>query len=197
VEVISDVWKWIGENSDAIQAVCIVLSAVAAFLVIWHGGKVNRLKATVDLIRATFFEENARKSYDDFKKLLSDLDADNRNISEFAEPHGDRAEGNSIILKQINNYELISLGIKKNVFDEKFYKRWFYSQLTRDYDKVEPYIYAVREFFHNDAYFCEFQALAGRWKRNKHPVKHPPRWKIAYWVLSGQHERAQRGIAAE
>lgn len=196
METISNAWKWIGDNSDAIQAVCIVLSAIAAFLVIWHGGRVNRLKATVDMVRATFFEDGARKSYGEFKTLLSALDEADQDISEYAEEDSDRAEGNAVILKQINNYELISLGIKKRVFDERFYKRWFFSQLTRDFQKVQPYIARVRQNYHNDAYFCEFEALAGRWERNKHPIKHPPKWKIAYWIVTGQQERAQRAMDA-
>lgn len=173
-----------------------MLSSIAAFLVIWHGGKVNRLKATVDMVRATFFEEGARKSYEEFKTLLSGLEEASQDISEYAEDNSDRAPGNAVILKQINNYELISLGIKKNVFDERFYKRWFFSQLTRDYQKVEPYIAKVRERYRNDAYFCEFEALAERWERNKHPIKHPPKWKVAYWIIVGQRERAQRAMDA-
>jgi hypothetical protein len=177
--------------------VCIVLSAIAAFLVIWHGGKVNRLKATVDMVRATFFEENARKSYNEFKDLLSALDEAKQDISEYAGSDSDRSEGESVILKQINNYELISLGIKKNVFDEKFYKRWFFSQLTRDYSKVQPYITAVRETYNNDAYFCEFETLAARWNRYKHPIKHPPKWKRIYWMATGQDDKVQRAMKAD
>lgn len=149
------------------------------------------------MVRATFFEESARKSYEEFKELLNELEAAEQDVAEYAGPASYRTPGEAVLLKQINNYELISLGIKQSVFDEKFYKRWFFSQLTKDYGKVEPYIRAVRENYNNDAYFCEFEAMAARWNRYKHPVKHPSKWKRIWWLVTGQEDRVQRAMKAD
>jgi hypothetical protein len=194
LETISAAWAWIDANSQAVQAVCIVLSAIAAFLVIWHNGRISRQAATIAMVRATFFEDGERESYNKFKEFIENLETDGQCISDFAEPKHDNSDANALILRQINNYELVSLGIKKGVFDERFYKRWFFSQLTRDFKKLKPYIDRVRECYHNDAYFCEFEGLAGRWDRKRHPVKHPPKWKVSWWVITGQPEKAQRAL---
>lgn len=193
---IATAWSWIGANSPAIQAVCIVLSAIAAFAVIWHNGRMSRKSSTIQMVHNTFFDGGERESYDNFKDVIQKHEDAGTPLSDLAGPAHDKSDEAEQVLRQVNSYELVALGITKGVFDERFYKRWFFSQLTRDYAKLVPYIEAVRARYQNQAYFCEFEALACRWQRKRHPVKHPPKWKIIYWTVTGQNEKVKQALDA-
>jgi hypothetical protein len=194
--VLSTTWGWIAGNSAAIQTVCIVLSAVAAFVVIWHNGKIGRRQATISMVMTTFFDGAHGESYGKFKDLILNLQESGTDISEFAEDRHDNEEGRAIILQAANHYEMVALGIKSGVFDEKFYKYWFFSQFTEDFDKLKPFIEKVRKLKTNQAYFCEFESMAVRWKRKKHPVKHPARYKMIWWTITNQATRLKSAVDA-
>ena len=148
------------------------------------------------MVRETFFDGGERESYEQFKEVVQDYEDKGISLATLADEVNDKSDEAQHLLRQINSYELVALGMAKGVFDERFYKRWFFSQLTRDYQKLAPYIQAVRDRYQNQAYFCEFEALAGRWQRKRHPVKHPPKWKIAYWALRGQTAKARQALDA-
>jgi|GEM_PF-3961540 len=192
--MLATIWSWIDTNSAAMQTVCIVAGTGAAFLVIFHNGLISRREATIQMVDAQFGEEGDR--YEKFKSLMTDIESLNQCISEYAQETSDNKEARDIILRQLNRYELISLGIKKGVFNEGFYKRWFFSQVIRDHEKLSPFVAKTREIYSNDAYFCEFDDLTNRWQRKKHPVKHPPKWKIVWWLVTGQTSRAKRALEA-
>lgn len=185
-------WVWMNANAGGIQTVAIVATAIAAFWVILHNGIISRREATIQMVNSQL--EDDSDSYQSFKDLITNLEAEKQDIGLFAAETLENKPSRDILLRQLNRYELISLAIKKKVFDEKFYKRWFFSQLTRDYAKLLPFINAVRSTFNNDAYYCEFEALAERWNRKKHPVKHPPKWKLLWWVLTNQAARTRRAL---
>lgn len=118
-------------------------------------------------------------------------------VRDYAIERHDNEEGRNIILQTANHYEMVSLAIKTKVFDEKYYKYWFYTQFLKDFDKLFPFIESVRDYEHNQAYYCEFQTMVDRWKRKKHPVKHPAKMKKIWWILSNQVSRAKAALDAD
>lgn len=187
-------WCWLGDNSDALQTIFIVLGTIAAFVVIMHNGLISRREATIQMVNSQLGAE--RDEYTQFKNLMREIEESKGDIGDYAETAFDNSDAQDIILRQINRYELISLGISQSVFNEKFYKRWFFSQVMRDYEKLTPFITRTRQIYKNEAYFCEFESLAGRWDRKRHPVKHPPRWKIVWWIVKGDFSRAKKALKA-
>lgn len=185
-------WQWVGENSDPLQTIFIVLGTVAAFAVILHNGVISRREATIQMVNRQLGPE--RDEYTEFKDLMRHIEESGSDIGDYADRAFDNSKAQDIILRQLNHYELISLGVTQSVFNEKFYKRWFFSQVMRDFKKLKPFIIRTREIYENQAYFCEFESLAARWDRKRHPVKHPPRWKIVWWVLTGDLARAKRAL---
>lgn len=186
------VWHWIGVNHDQIQTLVFTLGTIAAFAVIKHNAIVSRREATIEMVNEQFSDEGDH--YDEFKTLFIELEGSSQNLLDYTAQTTDNKTGRDIILRQLNRYELIALAIRKGVFSERFYKRWFFSQLLNDFDRLLPLIKSMRRHFDNDAYFCEFENLAGRWKRKKHPVKYPPMWKIIWWVLTGNRAKASRAL---
>ncbi len=188
-------WGWLLVHGTAIQTVAVVISAAAAFLVIWHNGKLNRRRATLDMIIRTFLDEREHKQYQEFAALMTQVDAATLDPLTFFEETQSNKDDRKSILQQLNTYELISLGIRRKVFDEAFYKHWFYSQFIKDFHRLKPLIRRVRS--DNAARFCEFASLYDRWLRKRHPVKHPGRAKQAWWALTGQGDKLDAARAAE
>lgn len=195
----ASVWGWMSANADGVQCILIFLSVIAAFLVIWHNERTSRRKATIDMVSATFFNEKGHESYNQFKNVIRTIEQRGEDIARYAAKEiSDEEEKRfaDVILRQLNHYELVSLGIKKSVFDEEFYKFWFFSQFMRDFAKLKPFIDRIRTEYSNQAYFCEYEFLADRWQRNRHPVKHPSKIKIAWWVLLGRHDHVRQALNA-
>lgn len=190
-------WIWISENSSAIQAVCIVLSAIAAFALFGNDRKISRREKTIEMVLETFFGADAPETYEKFKDFFKRIEAAGERIEDYADngPKANKAD-TDILIKQINRYELISLGIRKGVFDEGFFHLWFYSQFMRDYGKLLPYIKKTQGEEANDAFWCEFQTLAQRWSKNVHPVKHPSHVRVLWWLATGNPDKARRALNA-
>ncbi len=187
-------WNWIGANHDALQTILLILGTLAAFGVIKHNAIVSRREATITMVNTAFSDE--RDFYEDFKTLFLDLEESGQELTDFTAQTGGNKEGRDILLRQLNRYELIALSISKGAFDERFYKRWFFTQLTNDYARLAPLIASMRRQFSNEAIFCEFENLAQRWERKKHPVKHPPAWKIMLWIIQGKRAKASKALRA-
>lgn len=62
-----------------------------------------------------------------------------------------------------NDHELTAIAIEEHVIDENFLKKWSRSSLMDDFEKLKPYIQAVRDKIGNKAIFVNFENLARRW----------------------------------
>jgi Domain of unknown function (DUF4760) len=176
---VADIWSWISYNAAPIQTVAVVVSAVAAFLVIWHNGKVERRKATIDLIAKTFFDGEIHNSYQVFKDIFIKREADPSSSSiisleSLATKENQKHDDSECLNQVLNQYELISLSIKQKALDEQFYKQWFFTQFTKDYQKTLPFINALRKYFNLPTIYCEYTSLAERWLRKPHPLINIP-----------------------
>lgn len=175
VGAIINFWAWITENAAAIQTVAVVVSAIAAFLVIWHNGKVERRKATIDLIAKTYFDDEIHNSYQNFKDIFIKRETEQGgpsiiSLESLATRENQKHEDSECLNQVLNQYELISLSIKQKALDEQFYKQWFFTQFTKDYQKTLPFINALRKNFNLPTIYCEYTSLAERWLRKPHPL---------------------------
>ncbi len=64
-----------------------------------------------------------------------------------------------------NDHELTAIAIEEHVIDENFLKKWSRSSLIDDFEKLKPYIQAVRDKIGNKAIFVNFENLARRWSK--------------------------------
>jgi hypothetical protein len=184
-----DIWSWISANAAPIQTVAVVVSAIAAFLVIWHYGKVERRKATIDLIAKTYFDGEIHNAYKAFKDICIErsdgsMGGEIKSLVDLAKKENQKDDAAECLNQVLNQYELISLSIKQKALDEQFYKNWFFTQFLTDYHKTKPYIDALRLNFKSPSFFCEYTSLAERWGNKPHTVIHPPWYKRvwrAFW----------------
>ncbi|WP_374393180.1 DUF4760 domain-containing protein [Sphingopyxis sp.] len=179
-------WK---DAAPATGAIIALLSALVALGVFHYTRKVNRRRATLDMVLKTFMDDSGRERYNKFKTLMhrhKDCD-DAFDIMAFADPDSPITEERQILRAQINEYELIALGIRRSLFDEKIYKLWFQNQFVRDFESLEDFISKVRE--KRPSVFCEYVWLYNRWKKAPHPENAPSRWKVAWWGITNNQPR--------
>ena len=172
-------------------------SALVALIVFNYTRRVNRRRATLDMVLKTFMDDAGRERYKKFKTLMErDRNpADALDILAFADPASPVTDDREILRAQINEYELIALGIRRNLFDERMYKLWFQNQFMRDFESLAEFIALVRE--KRPSVFCEYVWLYTRWKKAPHPENAPGRFKIAYWALTGNTARLKAFTAAQ
>jgi len=181
----------IAQVAQIISTTAITGSALTAVTVLLYTRRANRRRATLDMVMKTFVDDNGRQLYDRFISLTRKAESSTDPFT-FAslKNHTPEIENDrNTVIDQMNTYELVALGIRKGVFDEDFYKRWYHGQFVRDYKALEPLILAVQK--DRPSTFCEFKALYEHWEKNKHPENDPGRLKKMWWALWGKDEKLQ------
>lgn len=181
--------KDLKDAAPAAGAIIGLLSAVVALVAFHYTRKVNRRRATLDMVLKTFMDDGGRDQYNKFKLIMQrhkDCN-DPLDILAFADPDSQITDDRQILRSQINEYELIALGIRRSLFDEKIYKMWFQDQFVRDFESLKDFIDKVRE--KRPSVFCEYVWLYNRWKKAPHPENAPSRFKVAFWALANNKAR--------
>ncbi|PTV95817.1 uncharacterized protein DUF4760 [Rhodobacter aestuarii] len=150
-----------------ISAGAVLVSAIVAGIIalrnIAEQRKIARRRATLDLISHREWDGDYIRIRAEFNKLKL-----SHPPLEFwaAEEHKDSPQI-TVIRSILNDYEMISIGIREGILDEALYKRWFRSSLVNDYQKAKATIDTIRQRTGVPTIYAEFQALAERWTSKK------------------------------
>lgn len=187
-------WK---DAAPAATAVIGLLSAIVAFFVFRYTRTVNRRRATLDMVLKTFMDNGGRDQYNKFKLVMQRHKdpEDDLDILSFADPDAPISDERQILRAQINEYELIALGIRRSLFDETIYKLWFQDQFVRDFESLKDFIDKVRE--KRPSVFCEYVWLYNRWKKTPHPENAPRFWKVAWWGATRNHAKLRAFLSMQ
>ena len=179
---------WI-KVAPLISCGAIVISATVALTVFIYTRRANRRRATLDMVIKTFLDDDGRRRYDRFKDLMRrDRDQnDPFKMLSLVKLTADNADDRSVLVSQLNTYELVALGIRRGIFDEPFYKLWFHRQFTKDYESMMPFVSAVQE--DGPTIFVEFRYLYQRWIKNRHPAASPWRIQMAWWAWTKNYKK--------
>lgn len=175
-----------------------LLSAVVALIVFTYTRRANRRRATLDMVMKTLLDEAARKQYREFRLIVmrSQDDDDCFKIACLADDEQLKSDERKTVLSQLNVYELMALGIRRKLFDEGLYKRWYHNQFMTDYEGAADFIKRLQA--KKGSIYCEATALYASWLRDGHPMSSPNRFKMAWWAFRKQHDKidAARSQAA-
>jgi hypothetical protein len=142
----------------------ILFSAFAAIIIAWYGVHHQR---NIARQRETFEAISARQWDGDYlakrQKFIELRDKPSEELAGWAAPNKQATEEATAIRSILNDYELIAIGIRHGILDEIFYRRWFRSAFISDFQKIEPYIKAVRRNSGNPRVLQEYEDLARRW----------------------------------
>ena len=153
---------WHLYGSD-IQNGAVVLSAVAAFLVIRDTRATARRRGTLDLILHQESDRELIEARDGFTALKDGT----TKISSFGVPAQRNSPEARHLKKVLNLHELTAVAIQERVIDECVYRRWFNGTYIADYEATKAFIEAVRKSYGNEAVFSEFEKTALRWKNDQ------------------------------
>lgn len=159
---------WFSQNNSQIQTLAIIISALAALALIWHNGKIAKIRAMIDLITA----QKLDKELVEASNLLYRLARENPGcLGSYVKDSEDEESRRirSAILLVLNNQEFIAVGIRLKAFDEEVYKQLQYSNVMTIWRSTSSFIYAARDIYKKPTIFQDFENLAHRWEQK--PIK--------------------------
>jgi hypothetical protein len=167
---IYDFWHTYGSD---IQSGAVVLSAVAAFVVIRTTRQNGKRRNTMDLI----LHQESDRDLIQARVAFNELKAGSVKLQTYAKPDAKNSEQAQTIRKILNLHELTAVSIEEGVIDERVYRRWFNTTFIKDYIATESYIQEARKTYDNPKAFCEFEKMAKRWKADKAWYNKPSWWQ--------------------
>jgi hypothetical protein len=151
--------------SPLVVGIGVIASLMVAYLTIRTNRRIARIKATLDLIEATESREHYLALYRIYRRLRTESDF----RSAVLNPRTDEDRtARYRCLDFLNHYELVAIGFKEGILDERFYKRWMDYVVVRDYRDGRDLILSARapanpsDPGNVDAY-CELEELCIRW----------------------------------
>lgn len=186
-------WK---EAAPAAGALTAIGSATVALLVFNYTRAVNRRRATLDMVMKTLMDADVQEKYQKFKALVRNHQ-DPQNcfkLQSLATLQAIGTPDRRTMLHQLNIYELMALGIRRGVFDESFYKRWYHNQFMTDYEGSKDFIDELQK--NKSSIYCECSYLYRKWERMGHPEFSINPIKMAWWGLTSNTTKIDQARAA-
>jgi hypothetical protein len=127
-----------------------------------------RMRATLDLLERLETSEHHLKRYRTFRKVRLETNGIHRIIQISRDENETERD---LCVDFLNMYEFISLGIRKGILDEVYFRQAYEPTIIRDWDAAKPLIIDMRHPADPKAgpgdpsYYEHFEWLAVRWKR--------------------------------
>lgn len=148
---------WLGESYGFwIQTGAIVLSAIAAVAVIWISSRSAKKRATIDLI----LDQHANDELNAALAMVYTIHDDQKKFTDL--PAG--SDERKALVKVLNYFEFVSLGIRRKAFDETIYKNLKFSDLMRLWKASEVFVADIRNTKNSKTIYQEFEWLSTRWQ---------------------------------
>lgn len=161
------VWApaWLSQNTALITPIVILFSVGAAFFGVWTNRLLTRRRATLDLIERAESTKFYQDRYQLFRRHREQGTLTTLHLSNYDEQNREY----DFVLDFLNHYELVALGIRQKILDEKFYKRWMRSVFIRDWDAATKFIEKERwvkiedKWYYRRNFFEHFEHIAIKW----------------------------------
>lgn len=179
-------WK---DAAPTIGAIIAAISVTVAYMAYRSTRKATRRRATLDMVMKTLMDNDVQAEYRKFRDLIRrhQDQEDEFNMATLANVDSVGNNDRNTVLQQLNIYELMALGIRRKLFDEALYKRWYHNQFMMDYEGVSDLIGQLQE--NKASIYCEASCLYKTWLKDGHPVSSPNRFKMAWWAFRRQHDK--------
>lgn len=145
------------------------IGSIAAFRAIANNRAVARRRATVDIIEKVEYSDQYAEAQASFRYCQQ------KGFGEIADPETpEDQERRAKVLRYLNHYELISIGIKANTIDEQIYKKWMGTSFIRDWNSATKHIQNERwnynssknKWEYTDTLYENFGDVARAWSED-------------------------------
>ncbi|MCW1997008.1 DUF4760 domain-containing protein [Bradyrhizobium diazoefficiens] len=141
------------------------VAAIIAVVAISAQKSIARKRAAIDFFLKTDLDHNMLEAYADFEKALKNFKAHTANgkdIKTFIDGP-ETGKDYKKILRYLNVHELVAVGIKNNIFDERVCYNFWSDAMVRHVRETRPVIEYEIEDGGSDALFLELRTLSARW----------------------------------
>lgn len=147
--------------------VVILISVGVAAVGVRLARKTARQRATLDMIEKV----ESTRHYQNLHAAFSYHHRQSSFIKLHDPQESKDKEERQAVLDYLNHYELVSIGIKKEILDEEIYKDWMRGPFVRDWNTASEFIQrerwkwndATSKWEYHDALFTNFQSIACQW----------------------------------
>lgn len=144
----------------------VLLSALIALGSVRAQRAIARQRATLDLIEKVESGEHYREIVNTFSELRR-----GPGFGQIMNPQTKEAkELRRAVNDYLNHYELVAIGIRKGILDEKFYKDWMRGPFVRDWNAAAEWVQRERwklqddgSWEYYDQVFLNYEFMAARW----------------------------------
>lgn len=156
---IEEFWTTYGPD---FQSGAVVLSAIAAFIMIGTHRLNARRGKTLDLILHHQSDGDLVSARFEFNKIK----AGTTKFVTYAEKDKADSPQFEAIRKVLNIHELTAVAVEEGVIDERVYRRWNNTTVKDDYKATRDFIERLRETRSSPNAYCEFERLAKAWSED-------------------------------
>lgn len=153
--------------SAFIAPALVVLSIGVAIWGVFNTRSVARRKATLDLIE----KRESAEHYQQIHKVFRDTRLADGFLA-LADPRTEDARAQrKAVLDFLNHYEMVAIGIRRNILDERMYRDWMEGAFVRDWNAAAEFIQSERwrrnidnsGWVYRASIFANYQWAAERW----------------------------------
>ncbi|TMM47160.1 DUF4760 domain-containing protein [Qipengyuania marisflavi] len=156
----SSIYSFWNTYGPDIQSGAVVLSAIAAFLIIGAHRRNTTRRNTLDLI----LHQQSDRELIEAREKFNELKSGSTKLVTYASLDERASKNFEAIRTVLNIHELTSVSICEGVIDERVYRSWFNTAMISDFEATEAFIKEIRRNRDAPKAFCEFEAMARRWK---------------------------------
>lgn len=163
--------EFFNANGSLIQTGAIIVSAIAAVILIIHNGRLSKKRCLIDLIVE---QKNNERLVEDTRLVFSLAGKNSNTLSKYACLSGNEEtpefiKNRQAILNVLNNFEFIAVGIRLGAFDEKVYKQLQCGNLLKLWNATAGFIHELRRVSGRYTVFQDIEHLAHKWEKS--PIK--------------------------
>jgi hypothetical protein len=148
----------LSDSGNLLQAAAIIVGFLGVAATIFYTSVIAGKRATFDLILSELLDPRQVELRGKFTTLR-----DAGNLEVYASSPKAESDEASVIVANLNIYEMIAVGISKKIIDEQSYKRWARTALVKDWQECKAYVTVLRKEADVPTYYCEFEKLARKW----------------------------------
>ena len=126
--------------------------------------RMARLRATVDVARVELAD---RELLEAFEVCAKWREKGAHELVKLARGYPEPIKDHSALIRVLNNYEYIAVGIKTGAFDKELYKNLKQSIVVRDWAALQPYVKVLRIRYKRPKIGKELEDLAKEWAEDK------------------------------
>lgn len=143
-----------------------------ALIAIFNNMKINTRRATLDVLfqlvsdRDLIKDQNLIRSHSfDTDRVAHIVTGRGSELKETATEQ--EVEAAQALMRTINYYEFIALGVKRRALDYRIIHELQHSNITRYWSKYNPIVSKIRDLAGSDRVFQEFECLSSEFDNHK------------------------------